>query len=170
MRSQDELRAALGLLLLAAAAWCLPALRGGPSGSPPLPKVLYSHPGDGRLLWSPAGEASPSPASAGIPGLRSLPPASLGGWRGLLLGNRLDVNRAGADDLTALPGIGARKAAAILETREELGRFRTLEELLEVPGIGEKTLEKLRPLLRVEGSSMGRKTAAERTLLRERAN
>jgi len=62
---------------------------------------------------------------------------------------RLDLNRASAEELQALPGIGSVKAAAILRWREERGRFRRVEELLEVPGIGPATLERLRPLVGV---------------------
>lgn len=61
----------------------------------------------------------------------------------------LDLNRATADDLVRLPGIGPRRAARILAAREARGGFRSLEELLEVPGIGPRTLDDLRPFLRI---------------------
>jgi len=57
----------------------------------------------------------------------------------------VDVNSAGADELVRLPGIGPVRAAGILRLRDELGGFATLEQLLEVRGIGPVTLEKLRP-------------------------
>lgn len=56
----------------------------------------------------------------------------------------LSINRASAEDLDTLPGIGPSLAQAILEYREEHGGFSTLEELMEVPGIGEKVFSKLR--------------------------
>jgi competence protein ComEA len=59
----------------------------------------------------------------------------------------LNLNAASEEQLQALPGIGPAKAAAILELRARIGRFRTIEELLEVPGIGPATLEKLRALV-----------------------
>lgn len=61
-----------------------------------------------------------------------------------LLGMPLNVNRAGAEELGLLPGIGPRLAERIIEARESIGRFSTPEELLQVPGIGEKVLEKMR--------------------------
>ena len=59
----------------------------------------------------------------------------------------VELNRATADELAALPGLGAERARRIVARRRELGRFRSLEELLTVPGLGPKTLDKLRPSL-----------------------
>ena len=64
---------------------------------------------------------------------------------GLLDGEAMDLNTASAADLTRLPGIGQVKAEAIVAWREEHGGFSSVEELLEVKGIGEATLEGLRP-------------------------
>lgn len=61
----------------------------------------------------------------------------------------LDLNRAGETDLTTLPGVGPALAARILELRSERGRFKDIRDLLEVRGIGEVTLERLRPLVTV---------------------
>ena len=58
---------------------------------------------------------------------------------------KIDVNRASSDELVLLPGIGPKKAEAIVEWRSRHGRFRHLEDLLEVKGIGNATLERLRP-------------------------
>lgn len=49
----------------------------------------------------------------------------------------LDLNAASLEELTALPGIGPARARAILEWREESGPFRYVEDLIQVPGIGE---------------------------------
>ena len=62
---------------------------------------------------------------------------------------RIDLNRATAEELEGLPGIGPSRAAAILALRERRGGLARLEELLEVPGIGDKTLERLRPHVRI---------------------
>ena len=66
---------------------------------------------------------------------------------GLLFGGRLDLNAATATDLEALPGVGPARAAAIVRMRRARGRFDRLEELLDVPGLGDKTLERLRPFV-----------------------
>lgn len=68
----------------------------------------------------------------------------------LLPGERLDLNRAAAEELEKLPGIGEKLAAAIVAYREEHGGFRDTEELLQVPGIGEKRLAAIRDLVTVE--------------------
>ena len=65
----------------------------------------------------------------------------------------LDLNRATAEQLVGLPGIGEAKAAAILAIREERGGFRSLDELENVRGIGPKLAAKLRPLLKVANAS-----------------
>jgi comEA protein len=61
----------------------------------------------------------------------------------------IDINRAGLSELMTLPGIGEVKAKAILEYRGKAGAFQSVEELLQVKGIGEKTLERLRDRLSV---------------------
>lgn len=63
----------------------------------------------------------------------------------LLPGEQIDVNTASALDLTRLPGIGESKAQAIVDWREANGPFRTVDQLMEVKGIGEGILEGLRP-------------------------
>ena len=62
----------------------------------------------------------------------------------------ISLNRATQAELENLPGIGEQKAQAILAYRDAHGRFRTYEELLEVEGIGEATLEGLLPYLTLE--------------------
>lgn len=65
---------------------------------------------------------------------------------------RLDLNRASAAELQRLPGIGEVLAKRVVEARTSRGSFSTIEELLEVKGIGEKKLERLRPLITVTAS------------------
>lgn len=64
---------------------------------------------------------------------------------------KLNLNTATAEQLDELPGVGPSRAQAILELRQQLGgKFRSPDQLLEVKGIGEKTLEKIKPHVTVE--------------------
>jgi comEA protein len=56
----------------------------------------------------------------------------------------VDINAAGLDELQRLTGIGPALAQRIIDYRGEHGPFRSVEDLLEVKGIGEATLEKFR--------------------------
>jgi competence protein ComEA len=57
----------------------------------------------------------------------------------------LNLNLATAADLDSLPRIGPSTAAAIVEWRDRNGGFKTVDDLLAVRGIGEATLEAIRP-------------------------
>ena len=61
----------------------------------------------------------------------------------------VDLNRSGRDELELLPGVGPALAERIVAERTTRGPFRTVEELHRVPGIGDKTVDRLRPLLTV---------------------
>ncbi|MFZ6003817.1 MAG: helix-hairpin-helix domain-containing protein [Actinomycetota bacterium] len=61
----------------------------------------------------------------------------------------LDLNEADEAALDALPGIGPTTASAIVEHRSRIGRFTSVDQLLDVRGIGEAKLEQLRPLVTV---------------------
>jgi competence protein ComEA len=61
----------------------------------------------------------------------------------------VDLNSATLDELDELPGIGPTTAQAILDHREQNGPFSTVEELLDVRGIGDAKLEQLRDLVAV---------------------
>ena len=60
---------------------------------------------------------------------------------------RLDLNDAAAAELEDLPGIGPVLAESILERRAELGGFRTKEDVLSVPGVGEATYAAIEPYI-----------------------
>ena len=68
---------------------------------------------------------------------------------GMLEGEVLDLNTASQADLTRLPGIGEKKATAILAWREEHGPFQVVEDVMSVDGIGEKILADIRPYVTV---------------------
>ena len=61
----------------------------------------------------------------------------------------LNLNRANAAALEALPGIGPVLAERIVNDRESHGPFRTVDELDRVSGVGPAVLERMRPLLTV---------------------
>ena len=62
----------------------------------------------------------------------------------------LNLNEASASELAALlPGVGETLAARIIEYREQKGGFTHVEKLLEVNGIGEATLESIRPYVSI---------------------
>jgi competence protein ComEA len=64
-------------------------------------------------------------------------------------GTLVDVNRAGAEELRQLPGVGPVLAERIVEWRRENGPFRTPEDLERVPGIGPRLRERLAPRVRL---------------------
>lgn len=58
---------------------------------------------------------------------------------------RIDLNTAGLNELDSITGVGPVIAQRILDHRAQIGRFASVDELLDVKGIGPKTLEKMRP-------------------------
>ncbi len=62
---------------------------------------------------------------------------------------RININTASAGELATLTGVGAKSAQAIIDYREMMGPFKTVDDLTKVKGIGEKTLEKNRHRLTV---------------------
>jgi len=63
--------------------------------------------------------------------------------------NTVQINYATKEELETLPGIGPSKAQAIIDYREEQGMFKTNEDLLEISGIGEKTLENIEQYIQI---------------------
>lgn len=60
------------------------------------------------------------------------------------ISGKININTATAEQLTELNGIGEVKANAIIEYRNNFGNFISLEEIMNVKGIGEKTFEKIK--------------------------
>ena len=67
------------------------------------------------------------------------------------LPQRIDINRAEAWLLAALPGIGDTRAGDIVAYREQNGPFRAVNDLLKVKGIGQATLDKIKNLITISG-------------------
>ncbi len=62
----------------------------------------------------------------------------------------VNINEATAAELEELPGIGPTLAQKIVDYREEHGDFARVEEIMDVPGIGQATFERIRDLITVE--------------------
>ena len=61
----------------------------------------------------------------------------------------VNINTASREELMQLPGIGETRAEAILNYRQEQGRFQTIEDIMKVDGIKEASFEKLKELITV---------------------
>ncbi len=98
-------------------------------------------PRPGEVVTPPAGAPPGTGASTGAGGAA----AGAGGAPDQLV----DVNSAGVAELDALPGIGPVLAQRVVDFRETNGPFTSVDELVEVPGIGDAILASLTPLVRV---------------------
>jgi competence protein ComEA len=65
---------------------------------------------------------------------------------------RLDLNSARVEEFVLLPGIGEVRAKAIVRHRQEFGPFATVDELIQIKGIGPKTLSGLKEIVFVHPS------------------
>jgi competence protein ComEA len=92
-----------------------------------------------RRQQAPSGAASASPSVA--PSSDAPPALSTG----VTKDGKVVLNRANAEELTRLPGVGVKRAAAIIALRERIGRFKRASDLLRVRGIGPKSLQKMKP-------------------------
>ncbi len=119
--------------------------------------VLALAGGAARFALSPAPEAAPGDVHLVA---TDTPPASALGAaarqaarlaRPLARGERIDVNRADAAELTRLPHVGPALAQRIVAWRDAHGGFQSLAALDSVPGIGAKLLETLRPCVTFSG-------------------
>jgi len=106
---------------------------------------------DGSRIYVPAkGENSPGVRISVAPGFgRSirLSGASRSGNLTAPGGGLVNINTAGVEELDRLPGVGPAIAQRILDYRKQIGRFTTVDQLMDVRGIGPKNLEKMRPFV-----------------------
>jgi competence protein ComEA len=86
--------------------------------------------------------------------------AVLVGWIGVITATaagaeKININTASAEELTQLKGIGPGHAARIVEYREKNGPFETPEDLIKVPGVGQKTFENNKDFILVKEPEQG---------------
>ncbi|HZX34963.1 MAG TPA: helix-hairpin-helix domain-containing protein [Thermodesulfobacteriota bacterium] len=74
-----------------------------------------------------------------------------------VLHGTIDINSAGVEELSLLPGVGESLAQSIVSRRMALGGFRTTEELKTVKGIGEAKFSAIKTYVRVEAAALGNK-------------
>lgn len=91
----------------------------------------------------------PKPGEQLTPAPQATPSATAGGSGSGTSTGVVDLNTADQAALEGLPGVGPVMAQRILQWRADNGRFSAVDELGEVSGIGDKTLEQLRPLVTV---------------------
>jgi competence protein ComEA len=84
-----------------------------------------------------------------VPKQGAAPPTTVAGSGVAAPGGLVNVNTATAEELETLPGIGEVTAQAIIDHRTENGPFTSVDQLLDVTGIGDVTLENIRDLVTV---------------------
>lgn len=123
------------------------AAAGGPTAAADLERLNLAAPlADGMQIWVPgADEDPPSVVGPAGPPAGGFPTGEGGEVPSLVV----DLNAATATDLERLPGVGPATATAILAHRDQHGPFASIDELIEVRGIGPAKLEAIRPLVSV---------------------
>jgi competence protein ComEA len=121
---------------------------GGPTSDADIDRLNLAAPlNDGTRVYIPF-RGKEVPATVGVDGAPSAPspggPSTPGSPGNTTPTGKLNLNTATAEQLDALPGVGPATAAAIIEHRTKIGRFRSITQLLDVPGIGEAKLAALR--------------------------
>jgi competence protein ComEA len=116
---------------------------GGALPDADLPRINLAAPlVDGQQVYVPKPGEQPPIAAGGGAATSSGPPGSVPG-------QLVNLNTATAEQLDTLPGVGPTTAAAIIAYRDQNGPFTSVDQLLDVRGIGEAKLEQLRDLVTV---------------------
>ena len=106
---------------------------GGAAESPPAASVTKNH--DTKSPHSPASSHS----EKGDKSAKLSDPSQ----------GQINLNTADTEQLQRIPGIGPAMAEKVLAFRKENGGFKTIEDLLQVSGIGERKFEKMKPFVKV---------------------
>jgi competence protein ComEA len=118
---------------------------GGPLLDADLPRINLAAPlVDGQQVYVPRPGEQP-PVAAGTGGSSDGAANPAGGAPGALV----NLNTATGEQLETLPGVGPSTAAAIIAHRDQHGPFTSIDQLVDVRGIGEAKLEQLRDLVSV---------------------
>lgn len=138
----------------------VPARRSAKIAATPTPQVIIKEvfvtppqnlPGEAASETETAPDESPKPAATQT---ESRPKAKAGKTSQSALAalrrSPIDLNRASAEQLAVLPGVGPKMAARILIYRRENGGFKSVSDLDNVQGIGEKRMEVLKDLVKIK--------------------
>ncbi len=140
---------ALAFVGSGAAADLLPGRAGTYLGPPTIPSAALS-----ASVAAPAPQVPVPVASGQTPlvdaGAPSVDAGTSATTSAVTADGKVILNLATEDDLRKLPGVGPKKAQAIIALRAKLGKFARPEDLLRVKGIGRKKLAKLRPKLLID--------------------
>ncbi len=104
---------------------------------------------DGNQVNVPALKTASSSKASALGGTRAGAAAGKSGKQTASSGGKVNLNRATAEELDRLPGIGPSMARRIIE-RRQVKRFTRVEDLLQVKGMGQAKLARLRDLVEVD--------------------
>ena len=118
----------------------------------PVPSAALPAEGAAHGATGPAGEGGGAdclPGAAGAPAKAGSAPAAPAAAVPAA-DTRININTAQPAELQRLPGIGPALAARIVEHREAWGPFSSVEDIMEVPGIGPRKFEDIKDLIKVD--------------------